>query len=121
MGRTSVGPGQRGFLRDAHATIAKAAAKTNIAVVLGTERYVSDKPRLTALVIQPDGEIAGLQDKVQLDPSEEASYELGAERQLFELDGVCFGVVICHEGFRYPETVRWAARRGAAGVPSVLR
>jgi predicted amidohydrolase len=22
-------------------------------------------------------------------------------------------VVICHEGFRYPETVRWAARRGA--------
>jgi predicted amidohydrolase len=23
------------------------------------------------------------------------------------------GVVICHEGWRYPETVRWAARRGA--------
>lgn len=27
-----------------------------------------------------------------------------------------FGVVICHEGFRYPETVRWAARRGAQVV-----
>lgn len=24
-----------------------------------------------------------------------------------------FGVAICHEGFRYPETVRWAAVRGA--------
>jgi hypothetical protein len=24
-----------------------------------------------------------------------------------------FGVAICHEGWRYPETVRWAARRGA--------
>jgi predicted amidohydrolase len=24
-----------------------------------------------------------------------------------------FGIVICHEGWRYPETVRWAARRGA--------
>ena len=24
-----------------------------------------------------------------------------------------FGIVICHEGFRYPETVRWAARNGA--------
>jgi hypothetical protein len=24
-----------------------------------------------------------------------------------------FGVTICYEGFRYPETVRWAARRGA--------
>ena len=24
-----------------------------------------------------------------------------------------FGVAICHEGWRYPETVRWAASRGA--------
>jgi predicted amidohydrolase len=24
-----------------------------------------------------------------------------------------FGISICHEGFRYPETVRWAAQRGA--------
>jgi hypothetical protein len=24
-----------------------------------------------------------------------------------------FGVVICHEGWRYPERVRWAVRRGA--------
>lgn len=27
-----------------------------------------------------------------------------------------FGVVICHEGWRYPETVRWAARHGAHAV-----
>jgi len=26
---------------------------------------------------------------------------------------VKFGVAICHEGWRYPETVRWAAVRGA--------
>lgn len=84
-----------------------------IAVVLGTERYVADKPRLTALVIQPNGDVDGFQDKVQLDPSEDARYEPGGERRLFELDGVRFGIVICHEGFRYPETVRWAARRGA--------
>lgn len=102
-----------GFLQDAHATIAQAAAKHEIAVVLGTERYVGDRPRLTALVIQPNGGVAGFQDKVQLDPSEDERYEPGAERQLFELDGVRFGVVICHEGFRYPETVRWAARHGA--------
>jgi predicted amidohydrolase len=101
------------FLDAAHARIAKAAAHSSIAVVLGTERFVSDKPRLTALVIQPDGELAGFQDKVQLDPSEDARYEPGCERKLFQLDDVCFGVVICHEGLRYPETVRWAARRGA--------
>ena len=27
-----------------------------------------------------------------------------------------FGIAICHEGFRYPETVRWAVRRGAQVV-----
>jgi predicted amidohydrolase len=27
-----------------------------------------------------------------------------------------FGIAICHEGWRYPETVRWAARRGAQVV-----
>lgn len=32
---------------------------------------------------------------------------------MFQAGGLTFGVVICHEGWRYPETVRWAARRGA--------
>ena len=27
-----------------------------------------------------------------------------------------FGIAICHEGWRYPETVRWAARQGAQVV-----
>ena len=34
-------------------------------------------------------------------------------RRLFEVDGVPFGIAICHEGWRYPESVRWAATRGA--------
>lgn len=103
-----------GFLREAHASVARAAAAHQIGVVLGTERFVSpDKPRLTALVVSPNGEIAGFQDKVQLDLPEDALYEPGCERRLFEIDGLCFGIVICHEGFRYPEATRWAARRGA--------
>jgi predicted amidohydrolase len=32
---------------------------------------------------------------------------------VFQHEGLTFGIAICHEGFRYPETVRWAARRGA--------
>jgi predicted amidohydrolase len=40
----------------------------------------------------------------------------GQPRQLFEINGLKFGVVICHEGWRYPETVRWAAVRGAKVV-----
>jgi predicted amidohydrolase len=77
---------------------------------------VSSKPRLTVLVVRPDGELAGFQDKVQLDPSEDARYEAGSERQVFEIEGLRFGITICHEGFRYPETTRWAARRGAQVV-----
>lgn len=101
------------FLESAHERIAEAARANRIHVLLGTERYVSDKPRLTTLVLGPDGALLGYQDKVQLDPDEDSIYEPGTERRVFEVDGVRFGIVICHEGFRYPETVRWAARNGA--------
>jgi len=40
----------------------------------------------------------------------------GTTRRLFEVNGVKFGIAICHEGWRYPETVRWAAVRGAKVV-----
>lgn len=62
------------------------------------------------------GERLGFQDKVQIDPAEEGTYEPAEGRRVFELDGVTIGVVICHEGWRYPETVRWAARHGAQVV-----
>src|SRR3989440_572620 len=41
------------------------------------------------------------------------AYVPGDTRRLFEINGVKLGVAICHEGWRYPETVRWAAVRGA--------
>jgi len=71
---------------------------------------------ITTRVTRRDGTLAGWQDKVQLDPSEEGSYTAGAGRAVFDLDGITVGVAICHEGWRYPETVRWAARRGAQVV-----
>ena len=90
-----------------------AARKANLAVILGTERVVEGALRITALVINRAGEIAGFQDKIQLDPSEEATYSAGTERRVFQAGALRFGIAICHEGWRYPETVRWAARRGA--------
>jgi predicted amidohydrolase len=93
--------------------IAAAAGRAEISVVLGTERFVAGAYRLSVVVIAPDGEIVGWQDKVQLDPSEDALYRPGTGRRVFTIGELTFGVVICHEGFRYPETVRWAARSGA--------
>jgi predicted amidohydrolase len=109
----TIPPPDAAFLERAWSAVAAAAAAANVAVVLGTERLVDGAPRLTALVVDRDGTIAGFQDKVQLDPSEESLYSPGAERRCFRVGPLTFGVAICHEGWRYPETVRWAARRGA--------
>jgi predicted amidohydrolase len=101
------------FLEAAWSAIAATAKEFNIGVVLGTERVVDSRLRISALVIDRDGRIAGFQDKVQLDPSEDATYAPGVGRCLFRVGALKFGVSICHEGFRYPETFRWAAVRGA--------
>lgn len=74
---------------------------------------VNDALRITTLVINQNGTLAAFQDKVQLDPSEENIYSPGSERRIFQTGPLTFGITICHEGWRYPETVRWAVRRGA--------
>jgi len=104
------------YLERAWSTVARAAAEYRVAVVLGTERLAGDALLATALVIDRDGTRLGFQDKVQIDPSEEGTYAAGNGRAVFCVDDLTFGVVICHEGWRYPETVRWAARRGAQVV-----
>jgi predicted amidohydrolase len=101
------------FLQRAWATLAATAAQANVGVVLGTDRIVAGACRISVLVIDRDGTVAGFQDKVQLDPSEEGRYTPGTGRCLFQAGPLKFGISICHEGFRYPETVRWAATRGA--------
>ncbi len=101
------------FLECAWSRVQAAARQANVGVVLGTERVIDRSLLISALVINPDGTVAGFQNKTQIDPSEEATYSFGAGRQIFEIGSVKFGIAICHEGWRYPETVRWAARRGA--------
>lgn len=105
------------FLVRAWDAVAKAAKSAGITVVLGTERETDRGLQITACVFGPDGTIVGWQDKGQLDPSEESIYPARAtERRVFSAGPLTFGVVICHEGWRYPETVRWAVRRGAQVV-----
>jgi predicted amidohydrolase len=108
-----VPPPDAAFLERAWSAVAAAAGRARMAVVLGTERVVEREPRISALVIDQDGTIAGVQDKVQLDPSEEGTYAPGRGRRVFRAGPLTFGVAICHEGWRYPETVRWAVREGA--------
>ena len=109
----SVPPPDPRFLERAWSVIGDTAARAGMTVVLGTERMVDGALLATALIINDDGSRAGFQDKVQIDPSEEGTYTPGHGRRVFQAGDLTFGVAICHEGWRYPETVRWAARRGA--------
>ena len=108
-----VPPPDSAFLEHAWSAVARTAANANVAVILGTERVVNDALLISALVINPDGTFAGFQDKVQIDPSEENTYSTGSGRRVFQAGPLKFGISICHEGWRYPETVRWAAGNGA--------
>ena len=104
------------FLERAWSVVADAARQAGIAVILGTEKVTPRGLVLGALVINADGSVAGWQEKVQIDPSEEATYVPGSDRRVFQAGPLTYGIAICHEAWRYPETVRWAARRGAQVV-----
>ena len=89
------------------------AATLEIAMILPMDWHMPEGLMNLAYVISATGEILGYQTKNQLDPSEDDIWIPGTQRSLFEVNGLKFGISICHEGFRYPETVRWAARQGA--------
>jgi predicted amidohydrolase len=93
--------------------VVQSARTHKVATILGMEWLTAAGRQIVAVVVDAQGEIQGYQTKNQLDPSEDQFYVPGTTRQLFEISGVPFGVAICHEGWRYPETVRWAAVRGA--------
>ena len=103
-------------LRAALQRACQVAKENSIALIVPMDWPSENGLLNVAQVIDKGGEVLGYQTKNQLDPSEDNIWMPGNERQLFEVDGFRFGITICHEGFRYPESVRWAAREGAAIV-----
>jgi N-carbamoylputrescine amidase len=105
------------FQSEALKEICDFAKQLKIAVILPMEWEDQHGFHLVAFVIAENGEILGYQTKNQIDPEEEIfGYVAGEGRKMFEINNVKFGIVICHEGWRYPETVRWAARQEASIV-----
>src|SRR6266566_4522838 len=93
--------------------VAQMAHAYTVTTILGMENVTEAGRQIAAFVIDAHGRLQGCQTKNQLDPSEDRFYVPGDTRRIFEVNGTKFGVAICHEGWRYPETVRWAAVRGA--------
>lgn len=116
LGGPDDAPVDAAFQEAAWTQVSAAAKSANTAVILGTERVEEGRPIPSVLVFNADGSQQGFQDKVQLDPSEDTIYVPGNGRRVFRCGPMTFGVVICHEGWRYPETVRWAVRNGAQVV-----
>ncbi|HWD86856.1 MAG TPA: carbon-nitrogen hydrolase family protein [Mucilaginibacter sp.] len=103
-------------LKEALNEVCRIAAENKIAIVIPMDWYEGGRFLNVAFVVSKAGEILGYQSKNQLDPSEDVTWSAGSERSIFEVNGLKFGVTICHEGFRYPESVRWTARNGAQVV-----
>jgi predicted amidohydrolase len=93
--------------------VCEIAAENDIMIICPMDKYQDGNWLNVAYVISEKGEVLGCQTKNQLDPSEDSYWMPGTERKLFECGGISFGITICHEGFRYPESVRWAAQKGA--------
>ncbi len=107
-------PPDQAALEDALARAQAACRAHKIAAILGTEWQTAQGLQNRAWVISPAGRLLGSQTKNQLPPdSESEHYVPGIGRSIFRLGELTFGISICHEGWRYPETVRWAVRHGA--------
>lgn len=101
-------------LEQALIDLKSACKKTGVAAIIGMEWVSGLGLENRAVVISPSGRVLGHQTKNQITPGgEEENYVPDSKRKLFTVKGVKFGITICHEGWRYPETVRWSAVRGA--------
>src|SRR5829696_1790083 len=103
----------RGRQQEALEEVRAAAEARRVAIVIGMEWESAAGLHNVAFVISRDGEVVGYQAKNQIPLEEEPFYVPDGQRRLFEVDGVSFGITICHEGWRYPEATRWPAARGA--------
>jgi len=101
-----------------HHDLARRCGELGIACILGTETPLETapsrgKPYNSALVISEAGEILGVHHKTKLTPLDAVAYSPGETIETFTLFGVKIGVLICFEGFRFPETARESVRQGA--------
>lgn len=93
----------------------RAACHTHgVAAIVGLEWVSKLGLENRAVVITAAGRLLGYQTKNQITPGGESrNYVPDGQRRVFRAAGMVFGITICHEGWRYPETVRWPSVRGA--------
>ena len=110
---TAEAPVQAEALAELHQHVARRCGELGIACVLGTETPTDDKPHNSARIINEHGEILGAHHKARLTPLDATAYSPGEAFDTWRLYGITVGVVICFEGFRFPECTRECVAQGA--------
>jgi predicted amidohydrolase len=105
-------------LEDLHGEVARFCGRSGMACILGTEAPLDTnpehgKPYNSAMIVSETGTILRIHHKTKLTPLDAVAYSPGNSIQTFTLFGVTVGVVICFEGFRFPEATRECVRQGA--------
>lgn len=105
-------------LAELHGRLARRCGELRMACILGTEIPLEadphhGKPYNSTVIISEKGTILGTHHKTKLTPLDAIAYTPGKSIETFSLFGVTVGVVICFEGFRFPETTRECVRQGA--------
>ena len=104
-------------LDDALSEIAEACRTNQVGVIVGTETPNGDlKPFNSAVVFDEEGRRIAIHHKTRLTPGDALGYSPGTQQTLFDFKATPMGIVICFEGFRFPETTRRLARAGARVV-----
>ncbi|MDP6353857.1 MAG: carbon-nitrogen hydrolase family protein, partial [Planctomycetota bacterium] len=101
-------------LKNLHEKLARRCGELGMACILGTEiPNGEEKPFNSVVIISEEGEMIGTHHKTKLTPLDAIAYSPGEGFEVFEFFGIKTGVVICFEGFRFPETTRELVRQGA--------
>ncbi|MHB9030962.1 MAG: carbon-nitrogen hydrolase family protein [Candidatus Latescibacterota bacterium] len=102
-------------LNRASEAIRALAKKLSLGVIFGTETpNPGGKPFNSAQVIDDQGNLVALHHKSKLTPADALGYSFPpGGPTAFMFKGIPMGVVICFEGYRFPETTRMLAKGGA--------
>jgi predicted amidohydrolase len=105
-------------LAEVNRRVAKRCGELGMACILGTETPlesdpIKGKPYNSAVVFSPEGRILAVHHKTRLTPLDAVAYTPGKTFEVVDLFGIKVGVVICFEGFRFPETTKACVGQGA--------
>ena len=79
------------------AEVGDAARRARVVTIVGAERPTAAGREIVSVVFDAAGRRLGEQVKTQIDPAEEAWYIPGSGRRTFTVEGLTFGIAICHE------------------------